>query len=391
MNANKTQRKAQVAILAMAALPYLNAAISGALADLAASFPQYPITLVKMVMTIASLSGMACGLLSSFLLPRCSTRHIALLYLSFMFCGGVASFLFYKSLPLLWVFALFIGLGKGGLIPIGAVAIVDFFEDEKQGKLLGLQYACCCLGGIAIMTLARLLSPLGWRYIYLTFLLCLPVGVVVFLDFPQLAPRQKSSAAAKAKNSTVWCAPFLICCLISGLFYSALCVYETNVSFIATHFHIGGAGFGSTANIAMCLGGFAAGMGYTACYKKIGRHVFTLGVTVTLVGMALVSVYQNMFCLLLCAFAAGFGMSAALPYASLWAEHTVDRQVSGQAIAIVNMFINLGGFVSPFLFVTNVNMPGAMGFIWPCITASAVLTLVLAVWLALHKRVCKGT
>lgn len=377
---------AGVAILAMSALPYLTGAISGSLADIAASFPDAPISLVKMVYSLCSLTSVACGAVTSFLLVRISIKYIALLYLLFTFLGGILSFVLSGNLLCLLFLALLQGF-CGGLIPVGAVAItMGIDSEERQKSLLGKQYAACCLGGMVIMLLATMLARTQWKNAYLIYLLVIPVFLIALVGLPASPPEKPGEKGGGGKGKyRLFTVDFVICCAMSMLFYSANCVYSLNVSFILQE--IGGIGgkLGSIPNIVMCAGGLVAGIRYDAYYRRFGRDVFFFGTAVLALGFGLVAFFPSVYTVFLCAFCDGFAMSAVLPFASFWASKTVHASRSGSAIAIVNMFINLGSLSTPFLYPAGTEA-GGLGQRRPFFLALAASVLLLVLWGGLLRK-----
>ena len=79
-------------------------------------------------------------------------------------------------------------------------------------------------------------------------------------------------------------------------------------------------------------------------------------------------------------------MSSALPYASYWASNVVDKEVGGKAIALVNMCINFGSFISPFIYRSKGVILKSFGALRPYALGSIVSVSLFALWSTILRK-----
>lgn len=377
----------EIALLLPAALPYLSGAISGSLAAVADHFPEASGLTIRLVGSISSVSSIACGIISSALINWISTKKILLGYLSLSFFGGLLAFLFSDNLFILLIASAFTGF-SGGLIPICAIMIDQLYSGNQEYTLLGSQYSVCCFGGIVIMLASSLLAMFGFRYVYILFLLIIPIFLLVkklVTEIP-VKKKQKKNEKTKTNYREILNFSFLICCLLSMLYYGADHVWNLNFSFILSSIFGTGNKLGNIPNVVSCLGGFIAGNLYTKIYRRFKDTTFLIGTVILLIGLLAVAIQPNLFTIFLCGFCSGFSMSITLPYVSTWASSVVNEQHSSFAIAIVNMFINLGAFLTPFIFSTEGTLFSQAGLIRPFIIACFACLFLGFLWLVSRRK-----
>ncbi len=376
----------EIALLLPAALPYLTGAISGSLAAVADCFPNASGLMVRLIGSVSSISSIACGIISSILIKQISTKKILLGYLFLSFLGGLLAFIFSDHIYMLMIASVLTGF-SGGLIPICAITIDQLYSGDQEYTLLSSQYSVCCFGGIVIMLISSVLSMFGFRYVYILFLLIIPVFLLVEREVEEIPANKEEKKSEKSgidirKAVTL---SFVVCCLFSMLYYAADHVWSLNFSFVLSSILGGKNRFGNIPNVVSCLGGFIAGNPHTKIYKRFKEKTFLVGTLILLFGLLTVAVFPTSFTVFVCGFCSGFSMSVTLPYVSAWASETVEEQYSSFAIAIVNMFINMGAFLTPFIFGTEGKIFPQAGLIRPFRTASLVCVLLCLFWLMFHK------
>lgn len=212
----------KAAIFAISVVQMGANAISPILADIAAAFPQADSSSIPFLMTFPSLFVIVVSLLAASL-----TRHVSKKYIAAVGCGlfslsGVLSWLFHGTLPLLFLWAAFMGVGIGLVVPMATSLVSDCFQGGEQQTVMGWQSSAANVGAMAMTFLGGLLA-LGqlvcsfapnMAVVYLGCLICgWSISTVmprVMLDMAEHSdgnPAATAALAMSASNLGGFCAP----------------------------------------------------------------------------------------------------------------------------------------------------------------------------------------
>ena len=121
----------KAAILAMSFLQMATNAIASVLADIAAAFPEASATTVQYLMTFPNLLVVVMSVAAAKLAGRVAKRTLAAAGLLLGIAAGIGSWLLHGNLILLFVWAGFLGLGIGLVVPMATSLISDYFVGEE--------------------------------------------------------------------------------------------------------------------------------------------------------------------------------------------------------------------------------------------------------------------
>ena len=173
--------KQKIGVLAPSMVNQSFFCLSTVIVQMARTFSRADLSAVQLVFTLPSLMITLASLAAGKLASRFHKKTLLLTGLLMTTLGGTAGYFLSFSLPALLACSAVIGLGVGLNLTLSYAIICDYYTGAERGKLMGLNTSFVCIGGVFFSFLGgALASVAGWSAVYLSFLLLLPVVVVVW-------------------------------------------------------------------------------------------------------------------------------------------------------------------------------------------------------------------
>ncbi|VVS94536.1 MFS transporter [Desulfoluna spongiiphila] len=335
----------KAAILSISLLTIMaSAAISPALGIIAAAFPHADAMLIRLIVTLPSMTIIPASLMSARLTRVMKKRTILFIGLVLYMAGGVGGGLV-SSMDLILVMRGILGIGVGLLMPVSTALVSDFFKGDEAAKMTGWVTASNNLGGIIAVILSGWLASFCWRYSFFVYFLALvaAVFVVFFLPEPERqALRQKTDDKLPP-----------VTYLAAGAAFAMMTVFYVLPTNIALFIKESGLGNAKTAGLALALvTGFAFVSG--SLFSKTQGHLRHLMATVQMslmaAGFFLLSGNPSLPLVFLAVSLIGASFGNLYPMILLLVVHGVPRAQNTKAMAVVSIFLFSGQFFSPLFF-----------------------------------------
>ena len=361
------------------------AAVSPALARIAAAFPDAGATSIKLVLTTPAVFIIVFSLLSTRLCARFSKRGVLSAGLVIYLIGGVGGGSA-ASFELLLVFRAALGVGVGLIMPLATGLIADFFRGEERARMLGFSTAASNLGGIIATLIAGILASASWRYSFCVYGLGLPVLALVLAFLPE--PEHKASDIRERRKL-----PAAVYAWGFGVFAVMVAFYAVPIN-LAIFLERNGFGGASVAGIAASVvtgTGFVAGLTFGRA-RAVGRRVFPLVLPALFaLGYLLLSRASDLPQVLLAVGLVGMGVGWSMPALLNGATQAGGDGTGVQVMALMTSLVFTGQFLSPVLlgFLSDTYGDGSTRFTFGTISAAAggVLLVLLARWAAAGREV----
>ena len=361
------------------------AAVSPALARIAAAFPDAGATSIKLVLTTPAIFIIVFSLLSARLCARFSKRSILSAGLVIYLIGGVGGGSA-ASFEMLLVFRAVLGVGVGLIMPLATGLIADFFRGEERARMLGFSTAASNLGGIIATLIAGLLASASWRYSFCVYGLGLPVLALALVFLPE--PERK--AAETRQRRTL---PVAVYAWGFGVFAVMVAFYAVpiNLALFLERNGFGGASMAGVASSVVTGTGFVAGLTFGRV-RAFGRGLFPLVLPALFaVGYLLLGRASDLPQVLLAVGLVGTGVGWSMPALLNGASRAGGDGTGVQVMAVMSSFIYTGQFLSPVLlgFLSDMYGDGSTRFTFGTISAAAggVLLVLLARWVTTGRDV----
>ncbi len=361
--------------------------ITPILADIQKTFSGAGTTEIQMINTLPNLFVIIFTLVAGFLAARFSKKSLVITGLCFLILAGVGGFFFSSSLTLLYVWSICLGIGMGLFSPVIALIINDEYEGKERGDMLGFQTTFNNMGAIILSTLAGFLAVAGWKFGYLSYLLAIPVLLVVifFMKNDKSAVADGGKPKSLKINGTV-----LYYTVMVVVFIMTYNVYATNVAMFTLQQGLGNASTAGVANSVSLIGGLVGGFIFGKISNKIDTLMLPLGYL--LIGIGFLLTYSATSLVMACvgAFIAGVSISFFMPQAIFATTRELSPEYITMGLSIVSTFGSLGAFISPLVFTTSAtaimgNDSAKSRFLFVGIIA-LVLAVVMTIIVTIHKK-----
>ncbi len=291
-----------VSIMQMSAM-----AVSAAMSDISATFPNAQTTTVQMIMSLPSLIMCFSTLISGFLAKKLQKKYIVMIGTAIVAVSGVAGLLFHGSITALLCWAVVLGFGIGLFMPLNSSLIALSFDETERGLISGRQVTAATLGGMALSALAGVLCGGQWYYVYFVYLLALPGLVCACLFLPKEEAVKAAPTTAKEKGTISGKAWIYIVTIF--LFICIYNVVPNNLTMYMTEKNMGSSTVAGMLTSIFLLGGAVAGIIYGIIGKRMQNKVIILAFLLVIAGSIVLFLTNSLPVVFLAVFVAGSSVS----------------------------------------------------------------------------------
>lgn len=318
-------------------------AVSSALAKIAQAFPEVSVASVQMLTALPSLIAIAVILFSGYLSSWITKKRIVAISMGFMLLGGLLPVFLHRQFRHLVLASVLFGLGYGGISPLTTALIHDHYSPEEQPAMLGLQSAVIGIGGVLFSFLGGKLAAVRWWYAYYSYLLFIPVLILVLL----LPKGSTSPRPAGGHLGKIWNRRLLFYVAQSLLFGIFFFVFQTNIALLVESRGLGSSvAAGSVLSTQSAFGILSGILGG----KILGRlKRFALPTIFLVSGSAFLVIFLagGLGLIYLAAACLGFFFSLRMPAGYLKATASTAPEYATLAITVYCSSSQVGQFLSP--------------------------------------------
>ena len=345
----------KIAILSMSLLQMATNAIASVIANIAADFPEVPVSTVQYLMTFPNLFLVISSLVCARLAVKIPKKRIAVTGLCLGLAAGVLSFLFHGSIVLLYIWAAILGCCMGSTAPMANGLIAEYFEGKERDSMLGLQTSAANLGSMIMTFAGGYLALLGWHYVYWVYFLGVP-GIILTLLF---VPGKKKSEAnvptetdavpeVQPKSRSSKKIPGSAFIFFAIAFFYMICFYvgPTNLALIVEERALGSTVLSGNAATVLLLGGVIMGLVFGKVAAKIGKFTISFGFLALVLGYLMIYFFPSIPVLYIGSFLIVTSNTLVLPQ-TMGSVVTSDNDQSTMLMAICLAVANVGMFLAP--------------------------------------------
>jgi len=362
--------------LAASAIIMCYTILIGAIADIAAFFPEYSVATIQTGVTAINLMIIIGALLAGWFSIKTSKKKLILFGLSFIAAGGIGGFFFNETIFLFYLWSVVIGTGLGLFSPTAVSLLADYFEGEERNKLAGMQTSFVNGGGVILTFIGGVLAAIAWNFSYLVFLVSIPVLIIFAMKLP-------------AKNKTVeeksdWrgipgrAAYYSVSIIIFMLLYN---VFPSNIALYIHEKNLGDASLAGGTNAIFMMGGVFFGFVFSKFSLRIGDYLFGVGHAMLVICFYSICFAQSLAVVFIAAFVGGMSISMTMPQAL----YSVSQKIPPQAgVAVFSLIAsispNIATFISPAAIGALSGFVSDAGDSVSRFTAAGILAIVFAVF-----------
>jgi MFS family permease len=270
--------------------------------------------------------------------------------------GGTGPAFFHSSIWAILICRFAQGIGNGIILPMASDYVFDFFTGSERHTVLGWVSAMTGLSGTLFTTVGGWLSGIVWYYCFYTYAFSAVFLIIAIVLMPEpdragRIAREKEQLAAQGIEGKVRIPPIVY---VHGLFIALFMVF-TWVVMTDTSIVLLAEGLAGPAQIGLmischAIGALVAGFLFGPIFKKIGYAWQITAYVAGAVGFALIYFAPNAAVFVIGLLIDGVAMGAAMPSTITKCNSFVPYSKNTMVIAIVNIFVGVGGFCNPFIF-----------------------------------------
>lgn len=355
--------------------------INPALQNLAEFFPDIPYSTVVLLSTLPYLFAIPFTVISGALAGSKVKYRTLLIFSILLFMIGGASPYFLNDFYMILVSRAIFGIGLGILSPIPMSLVIKLFDGQTRANMMGLGNVVQNIGGIILQLLGGTLCSINVRFTWLAHLLGILSLVIIIVGLPEPEKIVKAPGEKVKMPMGVFQIAFLLgSCFL--LFFPTL----INMSSIISMHNIGNAATAGVVLSIFTLGGLIGGIMFGKIYKLISKYTAPTGMSIIVVGMAIIYFTANVATISLGAFVIGFGFT--LVVSSMFMEIGVIVPPSGTNLAsgIIMAFLNLVTFLCTFYLALLIKFTGNSSPKFPIFVDMIVLFGITIIYFIIKSR-----
>lgn len=362
----------KLAILSVSILTvFASAAISPAMAEIAAAFPAVSALQIKSLLTAPALAIVFTSPMAGLLSQQFGSKPMLVGGLVCYLLGGVGG-AFVDGFSMLYATRLLLGVGVGIIMPTSSGLISERFHGQERLQMMAWSTSANSFGSIICSLLAGYLALISWRHAFFTYSIGL-VSLAMALRFlPASAPAGDKTAVPKGR-------------LPAGVWYYATAVFLMMVGVyslplnLALHLAASGLGGAPETGVALAImtaASLAAGLSTPRWKRWLGARFAAMTLLLLALGFGFIAVAEAFPQLLLGMAVLGIGSGMLVPYLFVKASEAARDSNAVAVMGMVTMLTFLGQFCSPFILDPAVQLLRAAGLSLDASTAANVFWLV---------------
>lgn len=339
----------KMAVLSISLLLLAATAVSPAIANIRAAFPEVSTQTIMLLVSLPSMTMVLASLVFGRLSELFSRRALVHTALLLFLLGGVAPY-FLNDITLILVMRAILGVSLGLIFPLSLVLISDFFEDGDRATVMGLQSVFVNGGGIFFTLLGGLLCVADWHNTFLAYAAGFIVLIFVYFCLPE--PPKAAAAANTGGPVAPVPLPGRVYLIESIVFLYNLLIFAffTNVAIQVVGENMGNAASAGVALTVFTGGGLVSGLLFGKIMQVLKNYTIAAGWLLTGAGMALVSGTHDFTLLLAGCFIGGLGFSITCPAFFVTLSVLSPPARVAFSISLASALSGIGQFTAPFVF-----------------------------------------
>lgn len=332
------------------------AAIAPGLPQIQQAFADVPNSelLVKLMLTLPGIFTAIGAPFAGMAIDRFGRKPLLFLaLLIYGFAGGVAGLVLNSLLELLIARAV-LGLAVAAVMTTSIALIADYYQGAQRNQVMGTQAAFMGFGGVFFLTVSGFLSEMGWRYLFVIYLLAFFVLPLVWLFLPE-PPRVDSEQPVHLDQPAPSSEPpplGLLAFIYAMNFATMLAFYLTPVHL---PFYLQQFGQFSSRDIGIAIAATTLANAISSLqYGKLKARLSFIQILVVLYGLMgmgywIVASSRSYGVLLGGQLLVGFGLGFAMPNMNAWLNAKTPVAFRGKALGGLTTSMFLGQFLCPIL------------------------------------------
>ncbi|MFC0276553.1 MFS transporter [Enterococcus devriesei] len=381
---NKKKLSLAVGILSMNLLLMSGSVVGAAIAAIAKSFPQEPISKVQMLSSIPQLGQLVATIAFTWLTYKMTRKNIGVFSVAVVAISGLLPIFYNNSLNIILACMVALGFGLGLISNVGPVLLQEHFAGEERATVMGWAVGFNNLGMMGFTAIGGMLGGTNWKNLFWVYGAAIVILLVVLFLVPKdrkLSEEEVSAQKGHSFGKTVKSLNGYVYVMLLVTFVTSLCImiFMANQSILLAS---KGNGTAYTAMVTALgnIGGICTAFGLKYIRKATKTDTMAWGFVAFALSFVCIVSFNNPIMHIIGNMFSGMGIvmvNATIPYElSVLANH----QQFPVAIAMNTLISSIAGFTAPMLLAATKISAGANSYF-----AGIAVSLVMAVFLLITR------
>ncbi len=389
-NQNSVIQKA--AILSLSLLILGPQALSSAMGQLIAAFPNVPQSQIRLLVSLPLITLIVFTLLTNILDKKVDKKITVCIGISCFTVFGVLC-TFTSSFSAIVVLRLLMGIGLGLTAPYAISFISLLYSGKERAQMIGLNSAFTNVGSLVLMALAGALAAASWHYTFLMYLIGIPVLLLVILFVPSFPPvkeekKKKVQEKKEQLSRKVW-----MDAVGTFLFFIAFFIVFSDFAML-----ISSRGLGDATQTSIALTFLSASALIVSClYQRLSSALKRLhvpfGIFLAAIGFMVMGFANSFAMAVVGTIFAGAAFGVIMPHCYNYAAvNTSQGPLQARAAVVVTIATNLASFLSAYILnaiLAIINRDVGENIIFRTVGILFIIGMVAELIICLHRKEAK--
>jgi MFS family permease len=321
-------------------------------------------TLVRLVLTIPSLTVALTAVLSGYAVDRFGRKPVLISAILIYAVSGTAGY-WLESLDAMLASRAILGIAKAALLTVCTTLFADYLTGAALSRGMGLQSVAMKGGGVVLLFASGFVGEISWRAPFLLYgvvLLALP-GAIMGVREPVKKTREQIAAANDDSPAAIDWPIFSM--LLATAFFSQVFFYQlpTELPFLFADPLFGGSvkAVGLGLSLLALVAALFAGLYHRIASRLSAWTIFTLVFATMALGYFIIGSATGLTQVFVGLAVAGVGTGLLIPNLSVWVVAICPSRVRGSLIGAITAAQFFGQFCSPLLLQPITGEAGVAG------------------------------
>lgn len=370
--------KTKIGVISMASLGMAGTIVGSAIAAIAQSFPDVPISTVQLLSTLPGLGSLLITLIAGQMAMRISKKTLVLLGIALVTIGGMIPAFWNQSIYGLLACSIILGMGVGFISTLSPMLLSQYFDGEERSTMMGINTGVTSLGAMILTAIGGYLGGSHWQNLYLVYSFGIVIFFITLFCLPKdqvertFTNKEKQKQTKQKLNTYVFIVYFVV--FLLGIAFTA---YMANLSIVVAEKGMGGTTLTGFINAVGTIGGIATGLGFKYVRKFTKPNTLAFGFIFLLITLVLTYFFANTAILMIAAIFSSVSMVTVMATAPFMLSMLSEPQQIPLVMSLYAFVNGLSSAIAPKI-ISLLHIPaGTPSFIFAGVICLAVILLLL--------------
>lgn len=368
--------KTKIGVISMASLGMAGTIVGSAIAAIAQSFPDVPISTVQLLSTLPGLGSLLITLIAGQMAMRISKKTLVLLGIALVTIGGMIPAFWNQSIYGLLACSIILGMGVGFISTLSPMLLSQYFDGEERSTMMGINTGVTSLGAMILTAVGGYLGGSHWQNLYLVYSFGIVIFFITLFFLPKdqvertFTNKEKQKQTKQKLNTYVFIVYFVV--FLLGIAFTA---YMANLSIVVAEKGMGGTTLTGFINAVGTIGGIATGLGFKYVRKFTKPNTLAFGFIFLLTTLVLTYFFANTAILMIAAIFSSVAMVTVMATAPFMLSMLSEPQQIPLVMSLYAFVNGLSSAIAPKI-ISLLHIPaGAPSFIFAGVICLVVILL----------------